>query len=104
VLSRGYLLAWSQIEDKLANHLFIFVNSSMFIGILGALVVKELAVILVLPCISIGLSIYTSVFICLPKIFSNGEKRVQDKFRYWAVFIALLITLIYYPILYLLKI
>jgi hypothetical protein len=84
--------------------LFLFVNSGLIVGVLGAILLEELSSIVVLPCISIGLFVYTAVFICMPKIFSNGEKRVQDKFRFWAIFTALLITLIYYPILYLLKI
>jgi hypothetical protein len=82
----------------------MFVNSGFVVGLLIGVLIEELSAIVVLPCISIGLFIYTAVFICMPKIFSNGEKRVQDKFRYWAIFTALLLTLIYYPILYLLKI
>ncbi len=101
---KGFLLAWSQIEEILAHRLFMFVNSGFVVGVVSGILIEELSAIVVLPCISIGFFIYTAVFVCLPKIFSNGEKRVQDKFRYWAIFTALLLTLIYYPILYLLKI
>jgi hypothetical protein len=69
---KGFLLAWSQIEEILANRLFMFVSSGFLVGIVIGVLIEELSAIVVLPCISIGLFIYTAVFICMPKIFSNG--------------------------------
>lgn len=82
----------------------LFVNSGLVAGFILALIVNISSAVVLLPCFSIGFAIYTAVFVCLPKIFTNGEKPVQDKFRFWAIFIAFLITVMYYPIAYLLKI
>lgn len=82
----------------------VFVNLGLIIGVVIGLTLKATIPIIVLPCISVGFALYSSVFICFPKIFTDGRKPIQDKFRYWAIITALLVTLIYYPVLYLLKI
>lgn len=79
-------------------------NSGLLVGLILGMFLKVEFPLVALPCISIGLAMYSAVFVCFPKIFTNGEKATQDKFRYWAIFTALLLTLIYYPIIYLLKI
>jgi hypothetical protein len=37
-------------------------------------------------------------------LFSNGENNNQDKFRYGSIFTSLLLTVVYHPLCYLLRV
>lgn len=47
-------------------------NCGMAVGFLLSLVISPDIALLVLPCISAGLQIYCSIFICFGHIFTNG--------------------------------
>lgn len=68
----GYLLGWVEIEPGLTNKFLIFTNLGLITGILLGLILKATLAILVLPCVSVALFLYTATFICMPKLFSNG--------------------------------
>ena len=68
----GYLLGWVEIEQSLINKFLIFTNTGLITGFLFGLFLKASLAVLVLPCISVALSLYSAAFICMPKIFTNG--------------------------------
>jgi hypothetical protein len=47
-------------------------NAGLIAGLILGIFLKVPYFLVILPCISIGLSIYASSFICFPKIFSGG--------------------------------
>jgi hypothetical protein len=47
---------------------------------------------------------YSATLIGMPMLFSNGENNNQDKFRYGSIFTSLLITVVYHPFCYLLRV
>jgi hypothetical protein len=98
------LLAWSKVEEQVLKRLYLVLSVTPLLGFALGLLIDLGIPIVILPCLAVGFMLYASIFLCLPKIFTNGEKPVQDKFRYWAIITALLLTIIYYPILYLMKI
>jgi hypothetical protein len=71
-LISGLLLAWAHVEEELSVKLFGFVNAGLLAGLILAVSLEASGMIIILPCIAIGFAIYTAVFICLPKIFTNG--------------------------------
>lgn len=72
--------------------------------ILGLLLGEDNLILLTLPCLCCGLMIYSCTLVCLPALFSQGEDQTQDKFRYGAIFTALLLTVVYHPFCYLLRV
>lgn len=68
----GYLLAWAYTSDALTYKLNIFVNIGIAIGYLLGIAFRITIPIVVLPCIAVGLNIYTAIFICLPQIYTDG--------------------------------
>ena len=47
-------------------------NGGMLVGFLLSFIIEPDMALLIIPCISAGLQIYCSSFVCFPKIFSNG--------------------------------
>ena len=79
-------------------------NSGLLAGWILGLFLKPDVLILSLLCVGAGMQLYCSVFICFPHIFTNGEKPTQDRTRYCSILIGFLLTVLYYPICYLLRI
>lgn len=88
----------------MSNHLFIFVNMGLVFGFLLSFVISPDVALLVLPCCCAGIQIYCAMFLGFPGLFTNGEKPKEDRYRYGSIFIGLLLTVLYYPICYLLRI
>lgn len=92
------------VDKELNTKLSIFINFGTLIGYFLGLLVENNLLILILPTLSCGLMIYSSTLVCLPALFSNGENHTQDKFRYGAIFTSLLVTVVYHPFCYLLRV
>jgi zinc transporter ZupT len=104
VLIIGYINGWAAVSKDLSDKLTIFINLGIILGYLLGLIVKNNLIIVALPCFCCGLMMYSSTLVCLPNLYSNGENHIQDKFRYGSIFTALLLTVVYHPLCYLLRV
>lgn len=100
----GYINGWATVSRELNNRLSAFINIGTMLGFLLGLAVDNNLIILTLPCYCSGLMIYSATLVCIPALFSNGENQSQDKFRYGSIFTSLLVTVIYHPFCYLLRV
>jgi hypothetical protein len=100
----GYINGWSSVSKDLNDKLSVFINVGIVLGFLLGLVVQNNLIFVALPCFCCGLMIYSSTMIGLPNLYSNGENQTQDKFRYGSIFTSLLITVVYHPLCYLLRV
>jgi hypothetical protein len=75
-------------------------NGGMGVGFVLSLLVSPDMALLILPCISVGLQLYCSIFICFRFIFSSGDRPKEDKSRFLAILIAFFATILYYPLCY----
>ena len=100
----GYINGWAIVSKQLHYRLTNFINLGVLLGFFLGLLVNNNLIMLVLPCLCCGLLIYSATLVCLPALFSQGEDHTQDKFRYGSIFTALLMTVVYHPFCYLMRV